>query len=363
VSSSTPLSTLLSQVLVAFTIEVDNEFERRFAEAGGGARTASLVMWSNVLRFVGDGIAVSELPAAAGLEKPRVLSILGGLERWRYVTVGPASKAKREGWGSGRGIRSDWIVGLTPAGRKAAGIWPSLFGEIEGRWEERFGADAIGELRSSLSAIVDRIDVELPEYLPIAGSADGMVAGVSPPERRTTSSASPLHLTALLSKVLLAYTLDFERESSLSLPLSANFLRVLNEDGVLVRDLPLAAGVSKEAVAMALTFLKKTPYVSVEGTSAATKLARLTPEGRDLRERHGRLHADLEKRWAGAARLRSALERVLDDEHLAQGLEPHPGGWRANKPYLARTEALLEDPTRLPAYPMVLHRGGWPDGS
>ena len=32
--------------------------------------------------------------------------------------------------------------------------------------------------------------------------------------------------------------------------------------------------------------------------------------------------------------------------------------------YLAQTEAMLEDPTgTLPHYPMVLHRGGWPDGS
>jgi hypothetical protein len=32
---STPLSTLLTQALVAFTIELDNEFERRFEQAGG----------------------------------------------------------------------------------------------------------------------------------------------------------------------------------------------------------------------------------------------------------------------------------------------------------------------------------------
>jgi DNA-binding MarR family transcriptional regulator len=309
-----PLSTLLSRVLVAFTIELDNEFEHRFLAAGGGARVASLVMWSNVLRFVGDGIAVSELPAATGLEKARVLSLLGGLERWRYVTVGPASKSKREGWGSGRGIRSDWIVRLTPAGRKAAALWPPLFGEIERRWEERFGADAIGELRSSLSTIADRIDVQLPEYLPIVGSADGMVAGISPPERQATSD-SPLPLTALLSQVLLAYTLDFERESKLSLPLSANVVRVLGEKGELVRDLPSAAGVSKEAIAMALTVLTKNGYVAVDGTTAATKRVRLTAKGRKEQAGQDRLHAEVEKGWRrrfGAdevRRLPSSLQR------------------------------------------------------
>ncbi len=65
----TPLTTPLSHALVAFTIEFDNEFERRFSEAGGGARVASLVMWSNFMRFVGEGITVGELPGAAGLHK------------------------------------------------------------------------------------------------------------------------------------------------------------------------------------------------------------------------------------------------------------------------------------------------------
>ena len=88
-----PLSTLLSRILVAFTIELDNEFERRFEQAGGGARVVSLVMWSNFMRFVGDGITVGELPTAVGLQKPRVLSTLGGMERWRYVFVAPPGRS------------------------------------------------------------------------------------------------------------------------------------------------------------------------------------------------------------------------------------------------------------------------------
>ena len=49
---------------------------------------------------------------------------------------------------------------------------------------------------------------------------------------------------------------------------------------------------------------------------------------------------------------------------LADGLAPPAGCWRGAKPYLAQTERLLADPTAaLPWQPMVLHRGGWPDGS
>ena len=44
--SGRPLSALLSQVLVAFTVEFDNEFERQMAEAGYPGARLSLVVWS-----------------------------------------------------------------------------------------------------------------------------------------------------------------------------------------------------------------------------------------------------------------------------------------------------------------------------
>jgi DNA-binding MarR family transcriptional regulator len=371
--AGSPLSTPLSHVLLALTIELDNEFEHRFAEAGGGARVTSLVMWSNFLRFVGDGITVGELPTAAGIPKSRTLSTLGGMERWRYVFVAPGStksppKAKRDGYGSARGLRSEWVVRVTQAGGTAREIWRPLPGEIEERWRERFGADAIDEVRGSLESIAGRLDLELPEYLPIVGGTDGMKADVPPRERNKPRA---LHLAAHLSQVLLAYTLDFERESEVSLPLSADVVRALDKTGMAVRDLPEATGVSKEATSMALTFLVKTGYVVVEGATAATKVARLTPQGREVQEHAPGVHAAIEGSWKKRfgtdelRRLRAALEGVLAQRvELSRGLEPHPGGWRASKPYLEQTRAVIENPTaRLPRYPMVLHRGGWPDGS
>jgi hypothetical protein len=56
----------------------------------------------------------------------------------------------------------------------------------------------------------------------------------------------------LLSQVLLAFVLEFECESELSLAICANVVRVLDEKGLRVRDLPILSGVSKEAIAMAL---------------------------------------------------------------------------------------------------------------
>lgn len=54
-----PLSALLSQILVAYTVEFDSEFERRMSEAGHPAAGLSLILWYTVMRFLGDdGISV-----------------------------------------------------------------------------------------------------------------------------------------------------------------------------------------------------------------------------------------------------------------------------------------------------------------
>ena len=366
-----PLSTALSHALVAYTIEFDNEFERRFTQVGADARVTSLVMWANFMRLVGDGITVGELPAAAGLQKARMLSTLGGMERWRYVVVGdPAEEpptAKRDGWGSARGLCSDWIVRLTAAGRTAEELWRPLFEDIEGRWEERFGGDAVAELRGSLRAIDGQLGIELPEYLPILGSANGLAADIPPRERRARVGD---HLSALLCT-------SFSRTRSTSRQRrSCRFRRARTSSASSTRGAwPSgtfrSSGVPKEATSVALTALTKTGVVAAEGTTAATKLVRLTPKGRKAQEGSRPLHAEVEDRWAtrlgadAVGRLRAALLGVLDQpERLSRGLEPSPDGWRATKRYLAHTRAMLDDPsTGLPHYPMVLYRGGWPDGS
>jgi hypothetical protein len=340
-----PLSTPLSQLLVAFTIELDNEFERVLGEVVPGRFRVSVVMWSNFLRFVGDGTAVGELPEAAGLPKARVLSTLGGMERWRYVTV---RDGRRDGYGSARGLKPDWVVRPTPTGRAAQELWPPLFGEIEARWRTRFGKTAVEELRRELRAVVEGVERDLPEYLPVVTGSNGMVAEIAERERRRPP---PDSMCALLAQALLAYTLEFERESPLSLPLSENVVRVL-DDETDVRELPAAAGVSKEAVAMSLTSLKRRGFVSVEGQQV-----RLTPAARRARKSAARAHREIDA-------LRVAMQPFLDGPKLAEGLRVPEGGWRAEPAYLAQTERVLADPLEhLPRYPMVLHRGGWPDGS
>jgi len=44
-----------------------------------------------------------------------------------------------------------------------------FFGEIEERWVAGFGRDEIAKLRKALLALVSRIDLDLPDCLPILG--------------------------------------------------------------------------------------------------------------------------------------------------------------------------------------------------
>jgi hypothetical protein len=362
---ATPLSVDLSRLLIAFTIELDNEFEHRMAAAlPKRPFRVSLVMWSNFLRHVGAGITVGELAGAAGLPRARVLSTLGGMERWRYVFVAPPPAArppsvKRDGYGSARALKADWIVRPAAAGTAAQEIWPVLLTEIEERWRARFGARETTELRDACTALIDD---ELPEYLPVVTGTNGMISEIA---TRGPHPSEPVPLSAVLVRVLLAYTLDFESESPLSLPLTENVLRVLGDDAIDVRDLPAATCVSHEAISMALTFLVKHGYVD------GKKTVRLTDAGQVARGAALATHSRVERARSerhGAApleRLRSSAGGILEQTgRLAGGLEPYPEGWRASGCYLAQTGAMLADPTTgLPRHPMVLHRGGWPDGS
>jgi DNA-binding MarR family transcriptional regulator len=371
VAAQLPLSTLLSQVLIAFTIEFDNEFESltphrtTISTSAAGSRSGpwlvSMVMWSNFMRLVApEGVTVGELQRLARTAK---LS-LAGMERWGYIVVehGPGGSRARP-------TSREWVVRPTAKGRRAQEIWRPLFGVIEKRWQARFGAEEIERLRKALRALVSRIDVELPEYLPVLGY--GFFAEVPQRKGRVPAvqgagNVHDLHLVALLSKVLLAFAIHFERESDVSLAMSANVLRLLSEKGVRLRDLPRLSGVSKEAIKMSVGFLDKRRYVSVEPDPGAlrTKLVRLTPKGREAQDAYRRRLGVVEEEWESRFgkenlhNLRQSLALLVggataQDSPLFRGLDPLPGGWRAS----------VRKPDTLPHYPMVLHRGGFPDGS
>jgi hypothetical protein len=365
-----PLPTLLSQALVAFTIEFDNEADRRIphrttrhgATPGGqlGLWLISMAMWLNCMRFVTDeGISVDELARLA-----RTQTNLSGMLRWGYVSLepNPAARSKKASLETG-------TLRPTRKGKQAQEIWRPLGAEIEARWQERFGKKEIAKLRESLDAIAGQYAVQLPDCMPIlhyglTSSHFGFdsLTPAQTPENRDRN----LPLPALLARVLLAFAIDFERESPLSLAICANVLRVLSETGELARSLPLLSGVSKESIAVAMGILRKGRFAEVgpEKPGSRTKVVRLTPRGVAAQKAYHALVASIENRWQtrygqpAIAALRASLEPIVGDgtaenSPLFRGLEPYPEGWRAAVPR----------PRTLPHFPMVLHRGGYPDGA
>jgi hypothetical protein len=334
-----PLPTLLSRALVAFIIEFDNEFERQMPHrttnhgATPGVHDApwlvSMVMWSKFMRFIPDqGMSVRELQALLKTNPRELKMWLTRLGKW---------------WGYLE-LEADFARPTT-AGCRAQEIWRPLASVIERRWEVRFGGKNIDHLRESLSAVVGQLDDELPDSLPILGY--GLFS------TGLDQAGHGRDLSSLLSKVLLAFALEFESVSEVSLAICANVLRLIGEESVRVRDLPRLASVSKEAIATSVSFLEKRGYADVK----PGKVIVLSAKGRSAREAYYELLTSIEKNWETRfgrnkiRNLRKALEQL--EGELLRGLELYKDGWRAALPKLPG----------LPHYPMILHRGGFPDGS
>jgi len=141
-----------------------------------------------------------------------------------------------------------------------------------------------------------------------------------------------------------------------ALAISANIVRVLDETGVRVRDLPLLTGVSKEAIGMAMGVLRKkrVAVVEAERSGSRTKVARLTPKGREAQDAYRQLLGIIEERWQARfgeetiSTLREALGRLVGEptaqlSPLFRGLEPYPDGRRTS----------ARKPNTLPHYPLV----------
>jgi DNA-binding MarR family transcriptional regulator len=238
---------------------------------------------------------------------------------------------------------------------------------VEERWRSRFGPDDLARLRDALGTLYAALPFDPPAYLPVVYPTQNGRAEPLAPTVAADGRTPPADLAALLSGVLLAFTVDFEAESRISLPISANTLRVLDAAGVRVRDLPRVTGVSKEANTMCVGWLERHGcVVSVPEPGALRgKLVRLTEKGSRAQAKYRRALRDTEQRWQThygtnvLHALREALTALVGDggnlasSPLTRGLEPAPGNWRAR----------VQTPETLPHYPMVLHRGGYPDGS
>ncbi len=304
-TESLPLSALLSRALVAFTIELDNTWESRVAH-----RTT---------RFGGPRGAV---------------------------------------YGTSLAMWSNFMRAVPADGVSIA--------ELE-RWVGRFGDGAVAGLRGDLEQLDGELGLaDLPQWL--TGHYGGYAGQALEFNRRAPAAAAdewPLPLSALLCQVLQAYALEYEAESDAPLSYSANVLRLLDEDGVRVAELPRRSGVAVEALRVAVQILAKRRFIAVgsDPSGGRLKVARLLGRGQAAQGLYRERPAGLEDGWrrrAGDAtlqRLRAALEGIVtappgERAPMWRGLEPPPESWRSR----------VAAPDVLPDFPMA-RQSGHPDGA
>lgn len=367
-----PLLALLSQTLVAFTLELDYEFERRMGAAGFPGAILSRVVWQKIVRFLETGASVHQLSEKSASGDAAVF-MLGCLERWHVIKFQPgasgqalprklhprAGRLLRDGWGSSRGIRDDWIVALTDKGSVARDVWLPLTQEMESRWVARYGSTRIRALRQSLA--------------------------------RVTNLPATTDIATLMASALKIFTRQFNASSDTPLALCASTLRVLSSDAIPEREIPALTGSSIEQCGIGW---QHKPYVQVERDSVRGrgKLVRLTDKGLEAQRHYWQLVRQIEADWKdeygenAIHQLKKCLQELFtlrDGENLLMsvGLTPPSGVVRSGTyvPALGRktiaaaarkraremalqTEAFVRDPARaLPHYPLWdMNRGFGP---
>ena len=304
-----PMNALLSQALLT----VGHEYEKRGA---GSAGLPTLAVWSNVLRPVGDGIDIRELPAAARLSKRAVRAAVGA--------------AEKHGWA----VQDGGVVRLSAAGETARERWPSLDADVD--------SSVAGDVARPLRGLVRQLYLEWPHYPTGYGPADHAITGgvytagggqidskvpthaadSAPVVRNDVegSSVEGLPVSALLSQAFVAFAADFEELWIGGLHLAATVLRLLPDEGVAVTDIPMLSRLKGDGKSV----LERHGYVEItrDAGNPKVRLAVPTARGRNTRDEYESTVARVEDRWGpkyGAdlvETLRSELESLDIDRSL-----------------------------------------------
>jgi len=279
-----PLNVLLSHALLDLT---------RSSERAGANE---VVMWSNLLRVVGDdGIDRNALPSRVRLSKRVVTTTVNGMVR--------------HGWASVDG----GVVRLTDVARRARDEWAAAIALAETTWP---GASS---LRAPLEAFVSRLPLEHPHYSCGYGPADWRITGgpgvdwKPVPRDPTAETVTSLPLLALLSQALVGFAVDYESRVPFAMVVGLSLDAAFADDWAPLAEAPpvlMIAGNGKSS-------LERHGVVTVDRSKRVT----LTSLGRRLRDAYQPTVQAVESSWAAAPALRTALEGL--DVH-SLGHADHP---------------------------------------
>jgi hypothetical protein len=173
-----PLSALLSQALMAFSIDY---------EGSGGL---SLAATANVVRHMDDDGVDVALRARRGREPGQPIPVhhtLAMVERHEYAAVVAHPNPR-----TGR-------FRLTEKGRRVRDAYEPVLAAVEQRWERRYGAPVVHGVRASLEAVAGQLDGDLPhDIIGLDAGLTTIITGGSLPgaaphrQRRQVSETPPV---------------------------------------------------------------------------------------------------------------------------------------------------------------------------
>ena len=279
-----PLNVLLSHALLDLT---------RACERAGAEE---VVLWSNLLRMIGDdGVDRNALPLSLRLSKRAV-----------KTTV---DRVARHGWARVDG----GVVRLSEAARRARDEWAAAMVRAETTWP------ATASLRAPLEAFVSRLPLEHSHYPCGYGTADWRITGgpgvdwkavVRDPQADTVGSLSML---ALLSQALVGFAVEYESRLPSAIVVGVYLDAAFADDSVPLADAPpvlMITGIGKSSI-------ERHGVVEVDRSKQVT----LTPVGRRLRDAYRPTAEAVESSLEATTSLRAALEGL--DVH-AVGHADHP---------------------------------------
>jgi hypothetical protein len=204
----------------------------------------------------------------------------------------------------------------------------------ERRWSTRVDAEGAG-LRAALAGLVGQFDLELPHYPISYGSADFSVTGggfrsgqLGPPRipahgqdwapvvRPDGDTTTGLGLTALLSQLLVAFSIDYTEACGAALVVAEGLVRGFGTKNIVpMKNLPPVLGVNGGG----RSALERHGVVSIrpDPNNARGRLAHLSPLGQQVRDTYGVRVQDVESDWAAGfgrsnvATIRHTLETML----------------------------------------------------
>ena len=307
---------------------------------GLDASLPSLGVWSNVLRvFDDDVVDAPDLVRRAVVSRRTVRAVARDLERMGWLEVEKPARGKT-------------AFRLTSEGCRARAAGARLVEAAQADFVSRFGSDRVPGLHGALARLVDQLDIELPWHLTGYGLADSSPTGgnhVPAPEgparipahgadwpvvvKDPLADSSGQPLSALLSKALAAYRIDYEwdmRGHGTGLDFIANFLARVDDEGVDLKAASALAGVTGNG----RSALERHLVVVVEPRRGrgSSRRVHLTPKGRQARDGHPGLVARLERDWharygACVDDLRSVLESLDEDFDTDLPNFPDPTDW------------------------------------